>query len=90
MPIASSSISIGYEVLCLALTLAKTFGTYRKQRRTGMKTPLSKLLLREGESVAFNLVLPSFIQDTCQYRIFVLCVSRAAMRRGSSKVADIT
>ena len=51
MPIASSAISIGYEVLCFALTVAKTFSTYREQRKIGMRTPLSMLFLRDGECI---------------------------------------
>ncbi|KAH9856682.1 hypothetical protein C2E23DRAFT_451706 [Lenzites betulinus] len=47
-PIASSAVSIAYEFLCLTLTVSKTFGAYKLQKNTGMRTSFSKLLLRDG------------------------------------------
>ena len=38
-----------YETLCLGLTVAKTFGLYREQRRLGISTTLSSLFLRNGK-----------------------------------------
>ncbi|TFK84171.1 hypothetical protein K466DRAFT_602229 [Polyporus arcularius HHB13444] len=67
LPIASSAISIGYEVLCLALTVAKTVGNYREQRKIGMRTPLSELLLRDGSMyffVMFALALFDIVAAT--------------------------
>ena len=48
-PIVLSAINVFYETLCLVLTVAKTLGLYRAQRRTGISTALSSLLLRDGE-----------------------------------------
>ncbi|KAH9885785.1 hypothetical protein C8Q73DRAFT_295511 [Cubamyces lactineus] len=47
-PIFSSAISIAYELLCLSLTAVKTLSLYREQRKTGMSTRLTSLLLRDG------------------------------------------
>ncbi|KAL1940215.1 hypothetical protein VTO73DRAFT_9167 [Trametes versicolor] len=47
-PISASAVSIVYEFLCLTLTVVKTVGAYRVQRKMGMETTLSGLLLRDG------------------------------------------
>ncbi|KAI0707074.1 hypothetical protein C8Q76DRAFT_143550 [Earliella scabrosa] len=47
-PIALSAVGITYELLCLSLTLVKTWGNYRLGLATGLKSPLSVLLLRDG------------------------------------------
>ncbi|KAI0351731.1 hypothetical protein OH77DRAFT_1523855 [Trametes cingulata] len=47
-PLASSAVSIAYEFLCLTLTVIKTISAYREQRRAGMHTTLSGLLIRDG------------------------------------------
>lgn len=56
-PVASSVTSIAYEMLCLGLTISKTFGHYREQRRVGMRTPLVKLLLHDGQCSLSQLSL---------------------------------
>ena len=38
-----------YESLCLGLTVAKTLGLYKEQRRLGISTTLSSLFLRNGK-----------------------------------------
>lgn len=48
VPIAASAVSIVYELLCVMLTLIKTFDTYRRGRKVGMRAPLARLLLRDG------------------------------------------
>ncbi|KAM5539233.1 hypothetical protein V8D89_007106 [Ganoderma adspersum] len=55
-PIVLSAINMVYETLCLALTVAKTLGLYRAQRRTGISTALSSLLLRDG-TLYFGVLL---------------------------------
>ncbi|EIW57177.1 uncharacterized protein TRAVEDRAFT_48227 [Trametes versicolor FP-101664 SS1] len=47
-PIVSSAVSIVYELLCLLLTMAKTFSLYREQQKVGISTRLTALLLHDG------------------------------------------
>ncbi|KAM5539266.1 hypothetical protein V8D89_007139 [Ganoderma adspersum] len=47
-PIAFSVNNVVYEILCLGLTIAKTFGLYKEQRRLRISTTLSSLFLRNG------------------------------------------
>ncbi|KAI0366146.1 hypothetical protein BV20DRAFT_952929, partial [Pilatotrama ljubarskyi] len=54
-PIASSAVSIVYEFLCLTLTVIKTVSAYREQRKAGMHTTLTGLLVRDGELSAMVL-----------------------------------
>ena len=49
MPVVSSSITIAYELLCLFLTLTKTFTVYKGRRRIGLKTSAASLLLENGK-----------------------------------------
>lgn len=53
MPVAISALNIVYEILCLGLTIVKTFRLYWEQRRVGMRTSFSKLLLRDGQYSMF-------------------------------------
>ncbi|KAI0760961.1 hypothetical protein BD413DRAFT_251591 [Trametes elegans] len=47
-PIISSATTIVYELLCLLLTVLKTFSLYQEQRRLGISARLTSLLLRDG------------------------------------------
>lgn len=68
-------MSVVYEVLCLALTLYKTFGTYRHGRAARLHTPLSSLILRDGEHHIFAKSTDNQIHRLVGYdRVIVLCV----------------
>ncbi|KAI0635528.1 hypothetical protein C8Q77DRAFT_574105 [Trametes polyzona] len=55
LPIITSAIGIVYELLCLILTVLKTFSLHREQRINRMSTQLTSLLLRDG-SVYFAVL----------------------------------
>ncbi|KAI0649542.1 hypothetical protein C8Q79DRAFT_519574 [Trametes meyenii] len=55
LPIAASSVSITYELVCLLLTAWKTVGIYRTQRQLGHPAKLTSLLLRDG-SIYFSVM----------------------------------
>ena len=55
-----------YETLCLGLTVAKTVGLYREQRRLRISTTLPSLLLRNGKHSISFLEAASFNQGVCQ------------------------
>lgn len=66
VPIFSSAVSIVYELLCLLLTIAKTFSLYREQQKVGMSTRLTALLLHDGESFG----VPPFL-DAPAYHVYI-------------------
>ena len=72
-PIAFSAVGIVYELLCLSLTLVKTWGYYRLGLATGLKSPLSVLLLRDGERMSRHRIEYSLQQGI---RIAIFCVRR--------------
>lgn len=65
VPIVSSAVSIVYELLCLLLTIAKTFSLYREQQKVGMSTRLTALLLHDGERAGVAPLL-----DTPAYHVY--------------------
>ncbi len=76
VPIVSSAVSIVYELLCLLLTIAKTFSLHREQQQVGISTQLTALLLHDGESS--SVALYQTHQFTSIDRLTLLRVSRCA------------
>ncbi|KAI0351773.1 hypothetical protein OH77DRAFT_1523889 [Trametes cingulata] len=48
LPIATALTGMLYESLCLLLTVLKTYSLYREQRKAGLSTRFTSLLLRDG------------------------------------------
>ncbi|KAI0671327.1 hypothetical protein C8Q78DRAFT_1028337 [Trametes maxima] len=86
-PIVTSATSIVYELFCLLVTLAKTLSLWREQRRIGMPTQFTAMLLRDGSlyfGVMFilailNIVAASLPQDLLPVDIQVNAVIPRAL-----------
>ncbi|KAI0671328.1 hypothetical protein C8Q78DRAFT_764833 [Trametes maxima] len=75
-PLISSAVSIVYELTCLVLTAFKTFSLWQDQRRTGMSTRFTSMLLRDGKHYYISvsdILCPGSEHAALRFSLF--CVS---------------
>ena len=73
VPLASISLTIITELVCLVLTLIKTLSGYLELSRTGLKSPLLTVILANGE---YTLSFQDSVLDVFHLRSSVLQVWR--------------